>query len=65
VTVPLTTPEVARLLGVGYYSVWRLVQRGKITVAKTGSGDLAWSLEDVAHARQLLEARRQKAAVPA
>lgn len=58
----MKTRDVEKLLGVGYYRLFRLVRVGHIPPpAKDSSGDYVWSPEDIERARQVLHGRRKGA----
>ncbi len=59
--MPLTTPQVAKKLGVSYGTVIRMVQHEQIPrPARDSSGDYAWTDNDVQAARGVLEERKRR-----
>lgn len=56
----LKTLQAAKLLGVPYYRLRYLISIGKIpSPAKDWSGDLVWSDDDVARAREAIASPRK------
>jgi hypothetical protein len=57
------SPVAAREVGTTYVGLFNLIRHGKIAAPeKDSSGDYIWTEQNLAAARQALEARRQRRA---